>query len=92
MIAHAKEQQCFLCALRRYQHHPTIKLLEAVFPVLSVPRLYNEDQLPLQNSLDMAVRTVGGWCVMATSLRGREPGSEGTSTVGKCYQEVHRRP
>jgi hypothetical protein len=28
----------------------------------------------------MAVRRVGGWCEMAASLRGREPGSRGMST------------
>jgi hypothetical protein len=50
--------------------------------VLSVPRLYNENQLQLEESLDLetAVRIVGGWCEMAASLRGRERGSIGTST------------
>jgi hypothetical protein len=34
----------------------------------SVPRLYNEEQLRLRESLETAVRTVGGWCEMAASL------------------------
>jgi hypothetical protein len=44
-----------------------------VFSVRSVPRLYNEDQLPLRKSLEMAVRKVEGWCEMVASLREREP-------------------
>jgi hypothetical protein len=41
--------------------HTTIeKLLEAVFFMQSVPRLYNEGQLPLEESLEMTVRRVGG--------------------------------
>jgi hypothetical protein len=36
--------------------------------------------LLLQRSLEMAVERVGGWCEMAASLRGREPGSKGMST------------
>jgi hypothetical protein len=55
-------------------------MLEEVFSVRALPRLYNEDKLPLQGSLEMAVRSVGGWCEMAASLRGREPGSRGMST------------
>jgi hypothetical protein len=47
----------------------TIKeVLEAVFSVLSVPRLYNEGQLTLEESLETAVRRVGSWCEMAASL------------------------
>jgi hypothetical protein len=57
-----------------------------VFSVPSVPGLYNEDQLPLRDSLETRVRRVGGWCEMAASLRGLEPGSRGTSTVGRCHQ------
>jgi hypothetical protein len=34
----------------------------------SKPRLYNEGQLPLEGSLEKAVRRVGGWCEMAASL------------------------
>jgi hypothetical protein len=48
--------------------------------MLSVPRLHNEEQLRLGESLETAVRRAGGWCEMAASLRGREPGSRGTST------------
>jgi hypothetical protein len=60
--------------------------MEDTFSVRSVPRLYDEDQLPLQESLESAVRRVGGWCEMAVSLRGRELGSRATSTVGSRYQ------
>jgi hypothetical protein len=35
-------------------HATTAELLEAVYSVLSVPRLYNEGQLPLQGSLETA--------------------------------------
>jgi hypothetical protein len=51
-----------------------------LFSVRSVPRLYNEDQLPLQGCLETVIRRVGAWCEMAASLRGREPESWGTST------------
>jgi hypothetical protein len=44
------------------------ELLEAVFCVRSVPRLYNEDQLRLRESSETAVRRIGGWCEMAASL------------------------
>jgi hypothetical protein len=40
-----------------------------VFPVLAMPRLYtvyDKDQL-LQESLEMAVRRVGGWCEVVPS-------------------------
>jgi hypothetical protein len=39
--------------------------MEAAFPVRSVPSLYNEDALPLRESLETAVRRVGRWCEMA---------------------------
>jgi hypothetical protein len=45
-----------------------IELLEAVFSVLSMPTLYNEDQLALRESPEAAARRVGGWCKMAASL------------------------
>jgi hypothetical protein len=38
----------------------TIDLLEAVFSAQSVPRIYNEGQLPLEESLEKAVRRIGG--------------------------------
>jgi hypothetical protein len=60
--------------------------MEAVFSVLSVLRLYNEDQLPLGESLETVARRVGSWCEMASSLQGRDPGSRGTFTVGRRYQ------
>jgi hypothetical protein len=48
--------------------------MEETFIVWSLPRLYNEDQLSLRKSLEMAVRRVGIWYEMAASLQGREPG------------------
>jgi hypothetical protein len=49
--------------------HTTMEeLLEAVFCVWSVPRLCNEGKLLLEESLEMAVRIVGGRCEMAASL------------------------
>jgi hypothetical protein len=38
------------------------KLLEAMFSVRSVPRLYNEGKLPSEESLETAVRRVGVIC------------------------------
>jgi hypothetical protein len=43
-------------------------------------------------SLEMAVRMVGGWCEMTASLWGCDPRSIGTSAVGKRYQAAQRRP
>jgi hypothetical protein len=34
-------------------HATTQELLEALFPVQSVPKLYNEGRLPLEDSLEM---------------------------------------
>jgi hypothetical protein len=43
--------------------HATMEeLLEAVFSVQSVPRLYNEEQLRLRVSLEAAARRVGVSC------------------------------
>jgi hypothetical protein len=61
-------------------------LLEVLFSVWSMPRVYNEDQLPLREHSVMVVRRVGGWCVMAASLQGREPQGRGTSAVQRHYQ------
>jgi hypothetical protein len=36
--------------------------------VWSVQRLYNEDLLPLGESLETAMTRVGGWCEMAASM------------------------
>jgi hypothetical protein len=49
-------------------HEATVELLEMVFSMLSVPVLYNEDQLRLRESIELAVRRVGGWCEMVASL------------------------
>jgi hypothetical protein len=34
----------------------------------SVPRLYNDEQERLRESLETAVRRIGGWCEMAARL------------------------
>jgi hypothetical protein len=44
------------------------ELSEAVFSVLSVPRLYGEEQLQLRESVETVVLRVGDWFEMATSL------------------------
>jgi hypothetical protein len=56
--------------------HTIEELLEAVSSVRSVPKLYNEDYLPLRESLETAVKVVGDWCEMAPNLRGRGPGEQ----------------
>jgi hypothetical protein len=61
-------------------HATREELLEAVFSVRFVPRLYNEGQLPLEESLETVVKRIGGCCETAASLRGREPWSRGNST------------
>jgi hypothetical protein len=63
-------------------------IMEEMFPVRSMLRLYDEDQLPSRDNLETAVRGVRGWCEMAVSLPGHELGSRGTFTVGRCYQAV----
>jgi hypothetical protein len=57
-------------------------IMMVTFSVRYMPKLYNENQMPLQDSLEMAVRRVEGWCEMATSLQGCESGSTGMSTIG----------
>jgi hypothetical protein len=37
-------------------HATIVELLEALFSVRSMPRLFNQDQLPLQESPETAVR------------------------------------
>jgi hypothetical protein len=50
--------------------HATIQeLLEVMFSMQSVPRLYNKQQLRLQESLGTEMRTVEDWCEIAASLR-----------------------
>jgi hypothetical protein len=61
------------------------ELLEAVF-LCGPCRGYITRTSCHYDSLEMAVRRVGGWCEMGASLRGREPGDTGTSTVGRRYQ------
>jgi hypothetical protein len=49
--------------------HATIEdLLETVFSLRSVPRLYNEGKMPLEENLEKAVRRVEGCCETAASL------------------------
>jgi hypothetical protein len=47
------------------------KLLGEMFSMRSVPRLYNLEHLRLRESLETAVRRVGGWREIGTSLRVR---------------------
>jgi hypothetical protein len=48
--------------------HATIEeLLEAMFPVRSIPRLYNGVQLPLEESNETSVRRVGNSCERVSS-------------------------
>jgi hypothetical protein len=49
-------------------HGTTKEVVEEVFSVWSMLRLYNEDQLPSEECLETAVRRVGGWCETAASL------------------------
>jgi hypothetical protein len=49
--------------------------MEQTLALRSVLRLNNEGQLTLRESLETAITSVGGWCEMAASLRGPEPGS-----------------
>jgi hypothetical protein len=48
--------------------HATEELLEAMFSVWSVPRVYKEAHLRLQDSLETAMRRVGGRYELAASL------------------------
>jgi hypothetical protein len=43
------------------------ELMEAMLFLRPIPRLYNEGQLPLEASLETAVRR-GSWCEMVASL------------------------
>jgi hypothetical protein len=52
------------------------EILEAMFSVQSVSRLYNEEQLRLQGSLETALRVVGVSCETVASQQGREHESE----------------
>jgi hypothetical protein len=62
----ARKRLCrhFRCwAVATTHMHATIKeLLEAVFSVRFVPRLYNKRELPLQKSIETALSRVGGGC------------------------------
>jgi hypothetical protein len=51
-----------------YTHTTAEKLLGEVFSVLSMLRLYNEAQLPLDESLETVERRLGAWCKRAASL------------------------
>jgi hypothetical protein len=54
-----------------HAHATMEELLEAVFSVLSVHMLYNEGQLRLRETLEMAVRIIGGWYETAGNFRGQ---------------------
>jgi hypothetical protein len=48
----------------RQLHGEITELLGGVFSIRSVPRLCNEKQLRLRESLETTVRRVRGWCEM----------------------------
>jgi hypothetical protein len=62
--------------------------IEAMFSVMSLPRLYNEQQLPLQESRETAVRRVGVSCETVASWQGRDHGGSGSYGVGSRYQAI----
>jgi hypothetical protein len=55
--------------------HETIELLEAVFSMWSVSRLYNEEPLRLRESLETAVGRVRVSCEAVAGQSRRERGS-----------------
>jgi hypothetical protein len=57
-----------------------LQLLQAVFSVRYVPRLYTEGQLSLQKCLETVVRKVRSWYETAASSRERESETRGTFT------------
>jgi hypothetical protein len=81
--AFAKEQLCGHVVSPATTEHAVV---EGTLSVLSVTGLYNGDRPSLRDSPETAVSRVGGWCDMAASLRGHEPGNTGTSIVGRCLQ------
>jgi hypothetical protein len=62
------------------------ELLEALFSMRPLPRLYRKAVWTSLVSLRSAMR-VWGWREMVASLWGREPGSRGTSAVGSNVTE-----
>jgi hypothetical protein len=73
--------------------HATIeKMLQEVFSVRFVPRLHNKEQPAKSRKMlsDASRRGLenGLKAPRAANLRGCEPGSRETSTVGRCYQAV----
>jgi hypothetical protein len=79
-------------------HATTEDLLEAVFSVRPVPRLYNEDQPPLpvstsresvsrQRVCRQSVESCRNWWLRLGTVR--EPGGRGTSAVESRYQVAH---
>jgi hypothetical protein len=44
------------------------ELLAVVVSARSVPKLYNESHLALEETIETAVRRAGSWCEMAASL------------------------
>jgi hypothetical protein len=56
-----------------------------------MPRLYNDDQLPLWKTPEVVVRGAGGWCEMAASPWSRH--TDAVKTVSEnsslCVTEIH---
>jgi hypothetical protein len=75
-------------------HAAIEELLKAVFSVGSVLRRCNEDQLPLEQILETAMRRVGGWCKMAASVTvfvGQSRTSTDVNTEAETLRTVTRR-
>jgi hypothetical protein len=60
----AREQPCGDVSPATREH----AIMEETFSVRSVTRLYNEDQPPLRDCLETAVRRVGGSCEVAAMI------------------------
>jgi hypothetical protein len=60
--------------------------------VWSVLRLYNDDQVPLLDILETAVRRVGGWCEMAGMVESVERCSCEKWEAGSWGQGQFRNP
>jgi hypothetical protein len=68
-----REQLCGHNASPAAREHAIRK---ETFPMRSVPGRYNEDQLPLRDILETAVRRVEGWVRRPTACEDVSPGTE----------------
>jgi hypothetical protein len=73
------------CLLWTEQHFADF----AVFSVRSVPRLYNEDQLPLESRvLRRQLEEWEGWRAMAANLPERQHGATADRRLSACCSEL----